>query len=232
MITTLTLALDQGISLYAYKNTIVPYPTRSDLIKRVADIMVIDTLTHIKKHILWYIKKRIPVLIGLLIWGSILLAFLLYKQETGKDNRILIQDLYHLITQTAIGPLIYIVFYAFRPLIFFPATLLTFLSGLLFGVWGGFIYTMIGENLSASVAYLTGRFFGTHIPELRKSPIQLDNEKTFSSILFTRFAFFPFDIVNYLSGFLRLPWLPFALATMIGIIPGALVFIIAGASIQ
>ncbi len=91
---------------------------------------------------------------------------------------------------------------------------------------------MIGENISASVAYLTGRFFGSHIPELRKSPITLDSEKTFSSILFTRFAFFPFDLVNYLSGFLRLPWLPFALATLIGIIPGALVFIIAGASIQ
>ena len=56
--------------------------------------------------------------------------------------------------------------------------------------------------MSASVAYLTGRFFGSHIPELRKSPITLDSEKTFSSILFTRFAFFPFDIVNYLSGFL------------------------------
>jgi len=78
---------------------------------------------------------------------------------------------------------------------------------------------MIGENMSASVAYLTGRFFGTNIPEIRKSPITLDSEKTFSSILFTRFAFFPFDLVNYLSGFLRLPWLPFALATAIGIIP-------------
>jgi uncharacterized membrane protein YdjX (TVP38/TMEM64 family) len=91
---------------------------------------------------------------------------------------------------------------------------------------------MIGENMSASVAYLTGRFFGSHIPELRKSPITLDSEKTFSSILFTRLAFFPFDLVNYLSGFLRLPWIPFALATLIGIIPGALVFIIAGASIE
>ena len=86
--------------------------------------------------------------------------------------------------------------------------------------------------MSASVAYMVGRFFGSHIPELQRSPIELDSEKTFSSILFTRFAFFPFDIVNYLSGFLRLPWLPFALATVIGIIPGALVFIIAGSSVQ
>ena len=51
---------------------------------------------------------------------------------TGKDNLSLVKDLYYFITSTVYGPLVYIVFYAFRPLIFFPATLLTFLSGLLF----------------------------------------------------------------------------------------------------
>ncbi len=232
MISMLTLAIDRGVSLYKFRKIIVPYPTRSDLMKRLADTMVIATLKNIKTDISWWIGKRIPLIIGLAIWASLIGVFLYYKNLTWKDNFMLVKDLYHFITGTVYGPFVYIVFYAFRPLIFFPATLLTFLSGLLFWVWWGFIYTMIGENMSASVAYLTGRFFGTHIPELRHSPITLDSEKTFSSILFTRFAFFPFDIVNYLSGFLRLPWLPFALATLIGIIPGALVFIIAGASIQ
>jgi pyruvate/2-oxoglutarate dehydrogenase complex dihydrolipoamide dehydrogenase (E3) component/uncharacterized membrane protein YdjX (TVP38/TMEM64 family) len=232
MISTLTLAIDRGVSLYKLRSIIIPYPTRSDLTKRLADRMVIATLRNIKKEISWWITKHLPLFIGLAIWGSIIGAFLYYKSMTGKDNFWLVKDLYHFITGTVYGPIVYIVFYAVRPLIFFPATLLTFLSGLLFWVWGGFAYTMIGENMSASVAYMVGRFFGLHIPELRKSPIELDSEKTFSSILFTRFAFFPFDIVNYLSGFLRLPWLPFALATLIGIIPGALVFIIAGSSVQ
>ena len=227
MISTLTLAIDQSISLYRLRSMIVSYPTRSDLMKRLADNMVLSTLRNLKSHISWYIGKRIPLLIGLLIWGSIIGAFLYYKYSTGKDNLMLMKDAYHTLRTTAIGPILYIVFYAIRPVVFFPATLLTFLSGAIFGVWGGFLFTMIGENMSASVAYLVGRYFGTHIPELRKSPISLDSEKTFSSILFTRFAFFPFDIVNYLSGFLRLPWIPFALATVIGIIPGALVFIIA-----
>ncbi len=69
-----------------------------------------------------------------MIWGSLIGAFLYYKNLTGKDNLSLIKDLYYFITGTVYGPLFYIVFYAFRPLIFFPATLLTFLSGLLFGV--------------------------------------------------------------------------------------------------
>jgi pyruvate/2-oxoglutarate dehydrogenase complex dihydrolipoamide dehydrogenase (E3) component/uncharacterized membrane protein YdjX (TVP38/TMEM64 family) len=232
MISILTLSIDKKVSLYKLRTIIVPYPTRSDIIKRLSDKIVISTLRSIKSDISWWIGKRIPLLIGLLIWGSLIWTFLYYKNMSGKDNLMLIKNLYHFITGTVYGPIVYIVFYAVRPLIFFPATLLTLLSGLLFWVGWGFVYTMIGENMSASVAYLTGKFFGTHIPELRRSPISLDSERTFSSILFTRFAFFPFDIVNYLSGFLRLPWLPFALATLIGIIPWALVFIIAGASVQ
>jgi hypothetical protein len=132
MITTLTLAIDKKISLYKLRTIIVPYPTRSDLIKRLADTIVIATLRNIKSDISWWIGKRIPLLIGLLIWGSLIGAFLYYKGMSGKDNLMLIKDLYHFITGTVYGPIVYIVFYAVRPLIFFPATLLTFLSGLLF----------------------------------------------------------------------------------------------------
>ena len=71
MINTISLAIDQKISLYKLKDTIVAYPTRSDLIKRLADKMVISTLTRLRYHISWYIKKRIPLLIGLALWGSI-----------------------------------------------------------------------------------------------------------------------------------------------------------------
>jgi hypothetical protein len=134
MISILTLAIDNKISLYRLRLMIVPYPTRSDIIKRLSDRIVIATFRNIKKDILWWIKKRIPILVGLTIWGSILAVFFYYKNTSNKDNLMLIRDLYHLITSTVYGPIIYIIFYAFRPLIFFPATLLTFLSGLLFGI--------------------------------------------------------------------------------------------------
>lgn len=134
MISTLTLAIDQGISLYKLRSMIIPYPTRSDLMKRLSDKIVIATLRNMKADMSWWIGKRVPLIIGLAIWGLLIGAFLYYKSLTGKDNFSLIQDLYYFITGTVYGPLVYIVFYAVRPLIFFPATLLTFLSGLLFGV--------------------------------------------------------------------------------------------------
>ena len=134
MISILTLAIDKKISLYSLRSIMIPYPTRSDLIKRLSDTIVITTLRNLRAEIVTYIKKRVPILIGLTIWLSIIGVFIAYKNTTGKDNLALIKDLYYMITQTYYGPLLYIVFYAIRPVIFFPATLLTFLSGLLFGI--------------------------------------------------------------------------------------------------
>ncbi|MCB0184229.1 MAG: TVP38/TMEM64 family protein, partial [Caldilineaceae bacterium] len=64
------------------------------------------------------------------------------------------------------GPLLYILIYTVRPLIFFSAAVLTIASGSIFGSGSylnlalAVLYTMIGSNLSATVAYLVGRFFG------------------------------------------------------------------------
>ena len=63
MISVVTLCINQGISLYRLRSMIVPYPTRSDLMKRLADKMVLSTLRGLKIEIRWYIGKRIPLLI-------------------------------------------------------------------------------------------------------------------------------------------------------------------------
>lgn len=63
MISTLTLAIDSGISLYRFRAMIVPYPTRSDLAKRLADKMTIATLRNMKTDIFWWVKKHTPLFI-------------------------------------------------------------------------------------------------------------------------------------------------------------------------
>ena len=57
------------------------------------------------------------------------------------------------------GPLIYVTAYAFRSLIFFPASILTITAGILFGPWLGILLTMIGENISANISFVVGRYF-------------------------------------------------------------------------
>ena len=50
------------------------------------------------------------------------------------------------------------------------------------------------------------------------------------AIFSARLLFFPFDITNYISWFLGIKFRSFMLATIIWIIPGASVFILAGSA--
>ena len=54
----------------------------------------------------------------------------------------------------------YIAIYMLRPVVFFPATLVTIAAGFLYGPVWGILYALIASNLSSLVAYLISRFFG------------------------------------------------------------------------
>ena len=125
--------------------------------------------------------------------------------------------------------------YAIRPLILFPATIMTALSGALFGFWWGVLYTIIGENLSANFAYSIGRFFGNSL-KLGNSLIsrwaKALRKKPFESVLFMRLFYIPFDLTNYGSGILKIKWSAYFTATLIGIMPGLTTFVALGAAID
>jgi uncharacterized membrane protein YdjX (TVP38/TMEM64 family) len=42
----------------------------------------------------------------------------------------------------------------------------------------------------------------------------------------------PYDVVNYLCGYLRVPWGPFVVGTAIGVIPSTVAMVLAGASVD
>ena len=135
------------------------------------------------------------------------------------------------------APLVYIVVYILRPLVFFPATLLTALSGALFGPAWGILYTIIGENLSANLCFLIGRYFGKNImerlTEKNKLMFLMDcrfRENGFISVLILRLVYMPFDLVSYLSGMCNLKQTDFALGTFFGILPGLTTFVLLGSS--
>lgn len=177
-------------------------------------------------------------ILAALLWLGLLGAGILWGQGRGYGMLDLARVTYEHIAAHPYAPLAYIVIYTLRPLIFFPAMWLTILSGSLFGFWGGVIYTIIGENLSASLAYLLGRFFaadpdasGQRLGMLARWRELLD-EQAFSSVLILRVIYAPFDVVNYGCGLLAVPWAPYALATLIGIMPGLVTFVSFGASVD
>ena len=137
------------------------------------------------------------------------------------------------------GPLLYFLFYLIRPLIFFPVWLMAMISGALFGPIHGLIVTLIGENISANVAYWTGRYFGGDfiLSFAGKNKFAAFGHKQFQkkgflTVLTLRLLYFPTDLASYLSGAYRTREKHFIVATFLGIIPDMIVLTFAGGSFR
>jgi uncharacterized membrane protein YdjX (TVP38/TMEM64 family) len=53
---------------------------------------------------------------------------------------------------------------------------------------------------------------------------------SFETVLIMRLIFLPYDLVNYLAGFLRIDWKAFLVATAIGSIPATISVVLLGAA--
>lgn len=230
-----TIAIDERISLWRLRRLIYAYPTYALLIQKVADQFFQKQLRTLGADIRTLIKKHAPKVVALIFWVTLLVSFQQYRMEHHLTYKAMLMNLYEFFTMNMWGPVIYMGLYAIRPLILFPATLLTALSGVLFGFWWGVLYTLLGENASANFAYWIGRFFGADIrfenTFLGKYTSWL-RTRPFESVLFMRLFYVPFDLTNYGSGVLKVPWASYALATLIGILPGLTTFVALGASLS
>ncbi len=237
MLPILTLAMQNNLSAYKLSSLVYSYPTKAELIKRVADKFVVGTISSIKWEAKYFFKNNILQIITAIIWISLIVWFFYMKSTLGIGNLEIAQKIYLFVETNAWGPLIYILLYAIRPIVMFPATFMTFMSGALFGPLGGFIYTMIWENMSANFAYFLWRIFWKKLIKPESSGIfaslqQKLSGESFMPILMTRLLFFPFDLVNYAAGILKVKWRWFFLWTFVWIIPWALMFILAWASVK
>ena len=174
-------------------------------------------------------------LVALLFWSIVVGGYYLYANANDLTLADSLQLLVDLLTGSLLGPVFYMVIYALRPLLFFPATILTLLGGFLFGPIG-ILWTVLGSNASAMVAYGVGRYFGQGVldNEEETSVIQKYTQRmrqnSFETVLIMRLLFLPYDLVNYAAGFLKIKWQPFILATAIGSIPGTISFVLLGGS--
>jgi uncharacterized membrane protein YdjX (TVP38/TMEM64 family) len=178
-------------------------------------------------------------LVAALIWIALVGSFLAYSAISGRSPTEALYDLVELL-RTPIGPLVYILIYTLRPLAFFSAIVVTLLGGAIWGPLWGTLFVVIGSNMSASLAYGFGRVFGQgSLPEDASGAQGIVGQyadrmrrSAFSTILIMRLIYLPYDLVNYLAGFLRIAYRPFILATILGSLPGTATFVLAGASIN
>lgn len=238
MIGVIGLAMDNKISLHKLSSSIYAYPTYSRLFKKAGDDFLRTLSAGWKDYLKHMIKIKGPKILGGIFWLSLIFAFFKYKEVYDKTNLQIAQDFFEYFMNADFKvALLYMTIYALRPIILFPATLLTVLSGALFGPIWGVLFTVIGENLSANLAYWMGRFLGadaisddnTGLISKWKGKLK---ERSFESVLIMRLTYLPFDGVNYGCGILKVKWSQYALATLVGIMPGLVTFVVFGASID
>ena len=133
------------------------------------------------------------------------------------------------------APIVYIIIYIIRPLIFFPTSILTPLSAVVFGPFLGWVYTFVGENIAASVAFLVARYFGGDLLSQFKKLKLIDKELQehgLRTVIFLRLVpLFPFDAVNFGLGLTSVPFRKYLIGTAVGVLPGLTAYIFLGASL-
>lgn len=236
LIAIFTLAIDNNLSLWKLRRTIYAYPTYALIIKKAGDYFFATQIGTLKSDLVTKMKTILPKLLLVSFW--IIGLILLYRYQ--HTNNLTVTDttlsLFTFISASTVGPLIYIAAYTIRPITFLPATALTILSGVFFGLYDGIIYTIIGANLSATLAYFIGRFFGGETLNLNTGLFGRFAEscrtRPFITILTMRLLFLPYDAVNYGAGFLKIPYLSYLMATIVGTILGIITFVSIGAALS
>jgi uncharacterized membrane protein YdjX (TVP38/TMEM64 family) len=136
----------------------------------------------------------------------------------------------------ALSGFLFVVVYALVVAFSLPiAIIITPLGGFLFGVWMGAALSVIGATLGSVAVFLAARSALHDLFHARAGATLARFEEgfrrdSFSYLLFLRLVpVFPFWLVNIVPALLGMSLGAYALATLIGIIPGAVVYASLGA---
>lgn len=136
--------------------------------------------------------------------------------------------------------------YLIRPIVLFPASVLTIMGGVLFGPWVGVFVVILAANTSAMIAFGIGGILGgppgadddeSGEQDAGKQSFvakwsQRLRDNSFETVFTMRLLFLPYDLVNYLCGALHIQWTSFLLATALGSLPGTISFVLLGSSLE
>jgi uncharacterized membrane protein YdjX (TVP38/TMEM64 family) len=132
------------------------------------------------------------------------------------------------------GPVVYMLLYAVGPSFLVPGAVMTIAGGLAFGAMWGSVYSLIGGDIGALVAFAAGRFLGKSfveriVGERFRAMLQRIAKHGFQIILYLRFVpVIPYNALNLLAGASPITFHDYFWATMIGMIPGTILYAFLG----
>ena len=120
-----------------------------------------------------------------------------------------------------------------------PGSLITLGAGFAFGIGIGFATVLVGSNLGAMAAFVLARTLARAWIEKKavanqrfRAIDQAVGSQGFKIVLFLRLSpIFPFSFLNYALGLTRVSFRDYCLATVIGMVPGILMYVYLGSLI-
>lgn len=174
-------------------------------------------------------------IIALVLWVGAVVTWLVVSRMQGVGPIDAAESLGSLLADNWWGPALYVLVYALRPIILFPASILTILGGFAFGPVVGVAATVVGSNLSTAATYVASRFITgrrAFDPPIGKGVLERLAANPFESTLILRLVAAPFDAVGVAAGILGLRFWPFMAGSFLGTIAGTIAFVSFGASIE
>ncbi|HLK87019.1 MAG TPA: TVP38/TMEM64 family protein [Candidatus Binataceae bacterium] len=132
------------------------------------------------------------------------------------------------------GPAIYILLYAVGPSFLVPGAVMTIAGGLAFGTLWGSVYSLVGADAGALIAFAAGRFLGRSFVEhligarFEKLLAQIGRHG-FQIVFYLRLVpLIPYNALNLLAGASPITFRDYFWASMIGMVPGTILFAFLG----
>ncbi len=175
------------------------------------------------------------VLVGV-VWGALIVWWVIYQRRTGSGTVDTAQRLVDAARGNWWAVIAYVGISLVRPLVLFPATIVTVAAGILFGPVAGVAIAAVAANASAMIGYTIGRNL-RRPSEAAEVTTRLGawtsrlRTNSFEAVLLARLLFFPYDLVNYGCGLLHVPRRSFIGATAIGTLPATVAFVLVGSSV-
>jgi len=129
-----------------------------------------------------------------------------------------------------LAPIVYVLLLSLLPLFLFPDSVLVIAGGMLFGLVRGTILTSIGSLIGGVIAFLISRAFGSKVVRkiTKRELVLFEKYKGYSGffiiLLLRLIPLFPFKVVSYSAGLTDMKLRDFCLATVIGSLPGIIVY--------
>jgi phospholipase D1/2 len=174
-------------------------------------------------------RLKIYATLGVLVVLALAAAWQWTPLREYADPRLLARLLLWM-AHSAWTPVIVIAAYVLSNLVMFPITVLCFATILVWGTHPGLLYATVGSLIAALAAYAGGRYYGARPLQrlengsLARLTAGLRQGGIVQMTILRLLPLAPFSIVNVMAGAARVRVIPFSIGTILGMLPGNLLF--------